>query len=235
MNGWRQPRSPRAGSLGQSGRTGSRGERASMRRPCCGWSGATRPWSVMKTFPPQRPALLRAHLLQCPKAPLEQICLIESPAGWSTPSAALRAGLQELAAAEFHLEATRSSPSPPAALQIGPEEGQLVIPAELREKMKLPTGAKLSIQPRRQCACPDARSPRSSSTAFIGGTSGVGLEREAVHRDDEERSSLSWTPPAPSSDSQGSLTSNGYAGYATFSTQPRRRPAPAQWLSAGKR
>jgi virulence-associated protein VagC len=52
--------------------------------------------------------------------------------------------------------------------------------------MKLPTGTKLSIQREGNALILRPITPEFIDS-LIGGTSGVGLEREAVHRDDEER------------------------------------------------
>jgi AbrB family looped-hinge helix DNA binding protein len=65
-------------------------------------------------------------------------------------------------------------------------KGQLVIPAELREQMKLEAGTKVSI--RREG---NALILRPITAEFIdslvGCTKGAAAERERMHRDDEKR------------------------------------------------
>jgi hypothetical protein len=72
--------------------------------------------------------------------------------------------------------------------QIG-SKGQLVIPAELREEVKLSIGTKVRDQgvdpARRQCA--SAPDHPGFIDNLIGRIPGAGLEREAIHREDEEQ------------------------------------------------
>jgi AbrB family looped-hinge helix DNA binding protein len=65
-------------------------------------------------------------------------------------------------------------------------KGQLVIPAELREEMKLSAGTKLSI--RREGNTLVLRPVTADFIdSLMGSTKGAGAERERAHRDDEER------------------------------------------------
>jgi AbrB family looped-hinge helix DNA binding protein len=65
-------------------------------------------------------------------------------------------------------------------------KGQVVIPAELRQEMRLSVGTKVSIQREG-----NALVLRPITDEFIhslrGCTKGAGEERERSHRDDEER------------------------------------------------
>lgn len=65
-------------------------------------------------------------------------------------------------------------------------KGQISIPADLREEMKLPVGTRMSIQ-----RVGHALILRPITPEFIdslcGSTSGLGELREQMHRDDEER------------------------------------------------
>jgi AbrB family looped-hinge helix DNA binding protein len=74
---------------------------------------------------------------------------------------------------------------PPIYTQIS-SKGQLVIPAELREEMKLLIGTKVSIQREGYALVLRPITP-DFIDSLIGCTSGAGLDREAMHRDDEER------------------------------------------------
>jgi len=65
-------------------------------------------------------------------------------------------------------------------------KGQLVIPAELREEMKLSIGTKVSIQREGNALVLRPITP-DFIDSLIGCTSGAGSDREAMHRDDEER------------------------------------------------
>jgi AbrB family looped-hinge helix DNA binding protein len=65
-------------------------------------------------------------------------------------------------------------------------KGQLVIPAELREQLKLSAGTKVSIQREGNALILRPITPEFIDS-LIGCTSGAGLDREAMHRDDEER------------------------------------------------
>lgn len=65
-------------------------------------------------------------------------------------------------------------------------KGQIIIPAEIREQMKLSAGTKFSIQRNGQTLI-----LRPITAEFIdslcGSTKGLGQLRDAMHRDDKER------------------------------------------------
>lgn len=65
-------------------------------------------------------------------------------------------------------------------------KGQLVIPAELREQMKLSAGTKVSIQ-REGSALVIRPITTDFIDSLVGCTKGAGNERERMHRDDEKR------------------------------------------------
>ena len=65
-------------------------------------------------------------------------------------------------------------------------KGQLVIPAELREQMKLSAGTKVSIQKEGNTLVVRPITPEFIDS-LIGCTKGAGAERERMHRDDEKR------------------------------------------------
>jgi AbrB family looped-hinge helix DNA binding protein len=63
-------------------------------------------------------------------------------------------------------------------------KGQLVIPAELREQMKLSVGTKVSIR-REGNALVLRPITREFIDSLVGCTKGAGAERERTHRDDK--------------------------------------------------
>jgi len=65
-------------------------------------------------------------------------------------------------------------------------KGQLVIPASLREQMKLFAGTKVSIQREGNALVVRPITP-DFIDSLIGCTKGAGAEREKMHRDDEKR------------------------------------------------
>jgi len=65
-------------------------------------------------------------------------------------------------------------------------KGQIVIPAELREEMKLPPGTKLSIQRQGHTLVLRPITPEFIDS-LCGSTKGLGDLREQMHRYDEER------------------------------------------------
>jgi AbrB family looped-hinge helix DNA binding protein len=65
-------------------------------------------------------------------------------------------------------------------------KGQLVIPAELREQMKLSGGTKVSIRREGNALVVRPITPEFINS-LIGCTKGAGAERERMHRDDETR------------------------------------------------
>lgn len=65
-------------------------------------------------------------------------------------------------------------------------KGQLVIPADLREQLRLTAGTRVSI--RREGNTLVLRPiTREFIDGLIGCTKGAGAERDRMHRDDEER------------------------------------------------
>ncbi len=65
-------------------------------------------------------------------------------------------------------------------------KGQLVIPAELREQMKLSAGTKFQFGAKAMRLCVRPITPEFIDS-LIGCTKGAGGERERTHRDDEKR------------------------------------------------
>ncbi len=65
-------------------------------------------------------------------------------------------------------------------------KGQLVIPSELREEMKLSVGTKVSIRREGNSLILRPITPEFIDS-LIGSTKGAGAERERMHRDDEKR------------------------------------------------
>jgi AbrB family looped-hinge helix DNA binding protein len=65
-------------------------------------------------------------------------------------------------------------------------KGQLVIPAELREQMKLSAGTKVSIQREGNALVVRPITPEFIDS-LIGSTKGASAERERMHRADEKR------------------------------------------------
>src|SRR6266849_2367860 len=65
-------------------------------------------------------------------------------------------------------------------------KGQIIIPAEIREQMKLAVGTKLSIQRDGQTLILRPITPEFIDS-LCGSTKGLGKLRDAMHRDDEER------------------------------------------------
>lgn len=65
-------------------------------------------------------------------------------------------------------------------------KGQLVIPAELREQMKLSAGTRVSIHREGSALVLRPITPEFIDS-LIGCTRGAGAERERLHRDDQDR------------------------------------------------
>jgi AbrB family looped-hinge helix DNA binding protein len=65
-------------------------------------------------------------------------------------------------------------------------KGQLVIPAELREELKLAAGTEISIQRQGNTLVLRPITP-SFIRSLAGCTEGAGQERDGAHSDDEER------------------------------------------------
>jgi AbrB family looped-hinge helix DNA binding protein len=65
-------------------------------------------------------------------------------------------------------------------------KGQLVIPAELREQMKLSAGTKVSIRREGNALVVRPITPEFIDS-LVGCTKGASAERERMHRDDEKR------------------------------------------------
>jgi AbrB family looped-hinge helix DNA binding protein len=65
-------------------------------------------------------------------------------------------------------------------------KGQLVLPAELREQMKLAAGTKVSIQRDGNTLVLRPITPQFIDS-LIGCTKGASREREQTHRDDKQR------------------------------------------------
>lgn len=65
-------------------------------------------------------------------------------------------------------------------------KGQIIIPAELREELKLSVGTKLSIQREGQTIVLRPITPEFIDS-LCGSTQSLGKLREQAHRDDEER------------------------------------------------
>jgi AbrB family looped-hinge helix DNA binding protein len=65
-------------------------------------------------------------------------------------------------------------------------KGQLVIPAELREEMKLAAGTKVSIRREGNALVVRPITPEFIDS-LIGCTKGAAAERERMHREDEKR------------------------------------------------
>jgi AbrB family looped-hinge helix DNA binding protein len=65
-------------------------------------------------------------------------------------------------------------------------KGQIIIPAEIREQMKLAVGTKLSIQRDGQTLILRPITPEFIDS-LCGSTKGLSKLRDAMHRDDEER------------------------------------------------
>jgi AbrB family looped-hinge helix DNA binding protein len=65
-------------------------------------------------------------------------------------------------------------------------KGQIIIPAEIREEMKLSVGTKLSIQREGHTLVLRPITPGFIGS-LCGSTQGLGELREQMHRDDEER------------------------------------------------
>jgi AbrB family looped-hinge helix DNA binding protein len=65
-------------------------------------------------------------------------------------------------------------------------KGQIVIPAELREQMKLEPGTRVAVR-REGTAIVLQPITKEFIRSFIGITKGAGDERERTHRDDKER------------------------------------------------
>lgn len=73
----------------------------------------------------------------------------------------------------------------PRSARLSPK-GQLVIPAELREELKLVPGTEVSIQREGNVLVLRPITPEFIES-LIGCTSGAGHERERAHQDDEDR------------------------------------------------
>jgi AbrB family looped-hinge helix DNA binding protein len=65
-------------------------------------------------------------------------------------------------------------------------KGQVIIPAELREELKLSVGTKLAIQREGQTLVLRPITPEFIDS-LCGSTQDLGKLREQAHRDDEER------------------------------------------------
>jgi AbrB family looped-hinge helix DNA binding protein len=65
-------------------------------------------------------------------------------------------------------------------------KGQLVIPAELRDEMKLSGGTKVSIRREGNTLVLRPVTPEFINS-LVGCTKGAGAERERIHRDDKTR------------------------------------------------
>jgi AbrB family looped-hinge helix DNA binding protein len=65
-------------------------------------------------------------------------------------------------------------------------KGQVIIPAELREELKLSIGTKLAIQREGQTLVLRPITPEFIDS-LCGSTQGLGKLREQAHRDDKER------------------------------------------------
>lgn len=65
-------------------------------------------------------------------------------------------------------------------------KGQVIIPAELREELKLSIGTKLAIQREGQTLVLRPITPEFIDS-LCGSTQGLGKFREQAHRDDKER------------------------------------------------
>jgi AbrB family looped-hinge helix DNA binding protein len=65
-------------------------------------------------------------------------------------------------------------------------KGQIIIPAELREQLKLAPGTKMSIRREGQTLILRPITPEFIDS-LCGSTQGLGAIREQMHRDDEER------------------------------------------------
>jgi len=65
-------------------------------------------------------------------------------------------------------------------------KGQIIIPAELREELKLAPGTKLSIRREGQTLVLRPLTPEFIDS-LCGSTKGLGDLREQMHRDDEDR------------------------------------------------
>ncbi len=65
-------------------------------------------------------------------------------------------------------------------------KGQIIIPAEIRDQMKLSVGTKLSIQRDGQTLILRPITPEFIDS-LCGATEGVGTLREAMHQDHQER------------------------------------------------
>jgi AbrB family looped-hinge helix DNA binding protein len=65
-------------------------------------------------------------------------------------------------------------------------KGQIIIPAELREELKLSIGTKLAIQREGQTIVLRPITPEFIDS-LCGSTHGLGKLREQAHKDDEER------------------------------------------------
>jgi AbrB family looped-hinge helix DNA binding protein len=65
-------------------------------------------------------------------------------------------------------------------------KGQIVIPAEIREQLKLSVGTKLSIQREGQTLILRPITPEFIDS-LCGSTRGLGALRDAMHRDDKDR------------------------------------------------
>ena len=64
--------------------------------------------------------------------------------------------------------------------------GQLVIPAELRNEMRLPTGTRFSVQREGNTLVLRPITPEFIDS-LMGSTTGAGRERERMHKADKER------------------------------------------------
>jgi len=65
-------------------------------------------------------------------------------------------------------------------------KGQIVIPAEIREQMKLSAGTKLSIQRDGQTLILRPITPEFIDS-LCGSTKGLGKLRDTMHRDDKDK------------------------------------------------
>ena len=65
-------------------------------------------------------------------------------------------------------------------------KGQIIIPAEIREEMKLSVGTRLSIQRDGQTLILRPITPEFIDS-LCGSTKGMGKLREAMHRDDDDK------------------------------------------------
>jgi len=65
-------------------------------------------------------------------------------------------------------------------------KGQIIIPVELREELKLVVGTKLSIQREGQTLILRPITPEFIES-LCGSTNGLGKVRETMHRDDKKR------------------------------------------------